>query len=415
MSTIITYLTSTTTLETLLRHFKTVPEGDIDAVVKFMNKQLGLTYISDLVELDWDGDIFSLVSFSSHVNKEGGKVRLTSAIHCLKVVEKFHILQGIESTIFLPSTFFKLKTLLPLIEKGMENILTLQEVKFPRNISHKNWIFLKRDITEILTFHGLDWTLTEDALLSPKLSIGVCYWFRKNIYNSNYEHLSRGPSSHEVWKALISWFSTSELISGRKAYLKGQLDEVRLDSVGSIEEFINKYTLLIEELTEIKEVDSSMMQSNASRIEDVGVQAVGQITKALAKIYVNVHGSKVFDKKKSKNSKTNVRRVESGDAEPKMHSNYLGKKDYAKLSSKLNDQELEEFHKTRVLTKKIKRILREDSNDEGEGKEDQVKVEIITSSSTDPKSGKRQAPASKVNSQGSGKKARKGKPNSQPA
>ena len=49
MSTIATYQTSATTLKTLLGHFKIVPEGDLESVVRLFNKQLGLTYISEFV------------------------------------------------------------------------------------------------------------------------------------------------------------------------------------------------------------------------------------------------------------------------------------------------------------------------------------------------------------------------------
>ena len=119
-----------------------------------------------------------------------------------------------------------------------------------------------------------------------------------------------------------------------------------MDSVGAIEEFVNKYTLLIEELTEIKGTESqnelveiirkgalssTSMQSNASRIENAGVQTVGHLTKVFSKIYISVHGSKVFHKEKSKNTKSSVRRVQPEKAEPTIHSNYLNK-NYGKLS-----------------------------------------------------------------------------------
>ena len=71
MSRITSYETHTTTLETLLGHYKSFPEGDLEAVVRFLNKQLGLTNTSDLVNLDWDGDIFSLVSLLSDIKTEG--------------------------------------------------------------------------------------------------------------------------------------------------------------------------------------------------------------------------------------------------------------------------------------------------------------------------------------------------------
>ena len=184
-------------------------------------------------------------------------MRLSSAIYVLKQVEKLYNLQGVENTIFLPPTFYKLKQVIPLIEKGMKSMASLYESKFPRPISHKNWVFLKRDIFDILKAQGLEWTLGEDSLLSPRLSVGVVVWFRKNIGPiSNYEHLVRGSTSKEIWDTLESWFNTSELISGRKTFLRGQLNEIKLDSVGAIEEFVNKYILLIEELTKIKGTES---------------------------------------------------------------------------------------------------------------------------------------------------------------
>ena len=236
---------------------------------------------------------------------------------------------------------------MPLIEKGMKSISSLHELKFPRNISHKNWVFLKRDIKDILRSHGLEWTLGEDSLLSPRLSVEVCVWFRRNIGTvSNYEHLVRGSTIKEVWDTLESWFNTSELTSGRKTYLRGQLNEVKLDSVGAIEEFVNKQLIEVkgaESQTELVEIirrgalSSPSMQSNAYRIEDAGVQTVEHLSKVFSKIYFSVHGSKVFHKEKPKNSKASIRRVESGKAETKVHSNYLNKKDYEKLSSKLNE------------------------------------------------------------------------------
>ena len=427
MSNITIYKTKTTTLKDLLDHFEDLEEENLDFVVKFLETQLGLKHIADMGKLDWDGDILSLVSLTSDIKKEGGKVRLASAIFVLKQVEKLYNLQGVEGTIFLPPTFYKLKQMVTLIEKGMNSMASLYECKFPRPISHKNWVFLKRDILDILKAKGLEWTLGEDSLLSPRLSVGVCVWFRRNIGPvSNYEHLVRGSSSKEIWDTLESWFNTSELISGRKTYLRGQLNEIKLDSVGAIEEFVNKYTLLIEELTRIKGTESqnelveiirrgalssSSMQSNASRIEDAGVQTVEHLSKVFSKIYVSVHGSKVFNKEKPKNSKANVRRVESGNAEPKIHTNYLNKKDYGKLSNKLSKAELETFHKTRNFTKKIKNILKESDGDKGV-EEGQVQEVVTTSPGTDPNNRKRTVHDIKANNQGPNKKSR---PNPQPA
>ena len=224
MSKITIYQTKTTTLRDLLGHFSDLVKKNLDFVVGFLENQLVLKYIADLGSLDWDGDILSLVSITSDIKKEGGKVRLASAIFVLKQVEKLYNLQGVEGTIFLPPTFYKLKQMVPLIEKGMKSISSLHELKFPRNISHKNWVFLKRDIIDILKSHGLEWTLGEDSLLSPRLSVGVCVWFRRSIgtisTSSNYEHLVRGSTSKEIWDTLESWFNTNELISGRKTYLR---------------------------------------------------------------------------------------------------------------------------------------------------------------------------------------------------
>ena len=371
MSTIKSFPTKTTTLKTMLEHFNNVPKGELESVVRFLTKQLGLTHITGLGNLDWDGDILSLVSLSNDAKKDGVKVRLASVIHCLKTVKKFHRLQGNEGTLYLPSTFYKLKMMLPHIDKGMKNMTALNEVKFPRPISHKNWLFLKRDINEILRVHSLEWTLWEYSSLSPILSTGVCIWFRKNVGTSKYEFLVRGSTSKEVWETLGSWFDTSKLTSGRKSYLRSQLNDAKLDSVGSIEDFVNKYYLFLEELKEINGADSqnelvdtirkgalssNLMQSNASRIEDAGVQTVEHITKAFSRIYVNVHGLKVFMNDKPRDNKQKVRRVETGKPEPKVHSNYSNKRDYEKLRNKLNEKELKNFHKTRNFTKKIKKV-----------------------------------------------------------
>ena len=193
-----------------------------------------------------------------------------------------------------------------------------------------------------------------------------------------------------------------------------------MDSVGAIEEFVNKYTLLIEELTEIKGTESqnelveiirkgalssTSMQSNASRIEDAGVQTVEHLTKVFSKIYVGVHGSKVFHKEKPKITKSNVRRVESGKAEPKVHSNYLGKKDYDKLRNELNEQELKILHKSRIFTKKIKKALNDSDEDKGI-EEGQVQEVVTTSPGTDLKTRKRNVPDARANNQGTNKRSR---------
>ena len=427
MSDITIYKTKVTTLRDLFDHFEDLEEENLDFVVKFLETQLGLKHIADMGKLDWDGDILSLVSLTSDMKKEGGKVRLASAIFVLKQVEKLYNLQGVEGTIFLPSTFYKLKQMVTLIQKGMKSLDSLYDIKFPRPISHKTWVFLKRDILDILKAKGLEWTLGEDSLLSPRLSVGVCVWFRRNTGPvSNYEHLVRGSTSKEVWDTLEYWFNSSELVSGKKTYLRGQLNEIKLESVGAIEEFVNRYTLLIEELTKIKGTESQnelveiirrgalsspSMQSNASRIEDAGVQTVEHLTKVFSKIYVSVHGSKVFSKEKHKNSKANVRRLEAGNAAPKMHSNYLNKEDYGKLSSKLSEAELESFHKTRKITKKIKKILSESGEDKGveEGQKQEV---VTTSPGADLNSRKRTVYNAKAINQGPNKKNR---PNPQPA
>ena len=427
MSKITAFNTETTTLRDLLSHFSDLVKWDLDFVVDFFKNQIGLEYVVDLGSLDWDGDILSLVPLTSDIKKEGGKVRLASAVFVLKNVEKLYNLQGVEGTIFLPPTFYKLKQMVPLIERGMKSISQLYESKFTRPISHKNWVFLKRDILDTLKAQKLDWTLGEYSLLSPSLSIGVVVWFRRNIGPvSNYEHLVKGSSSKEVWEALESWFNTSELISGRKTFLRSQLSEIKLDSVGGIENFINNYTLLTEELKRIKGAESqnelveiirrgalssSSMQSNAARIEDAGVQTVEHLSKVFSKIYVSVHGSKVFQKDKHKNSNTSVRRIKSEATEPKVHSNYLNKSDYEKLSSSLSEAELQTFHKTRKLTKKIKKILKENDDDKGT-KEGQKQDVVTTSPGTDPNSRKRTVYDVKANNQGPNKKNR---PNPQPA
>ena len=48
MSTITSFPTKTTTLGILLEHFNNVPKGELESVVKFLNKQLGLIHITDL-------------------------------------------------------------------------------------------------------------------------------------------------------------------------------------------------------------------------------------------------------------------------------------------------------------------------------------------------------------------------------
>ena len=88
------------------------------------------------------------------------------------LVEKFCKLQGIESTIFLSGTFLKLKTLVPLIKKGMKILPIYRKLSSPGTSAIKTG-YSKKVITEILSVHGQDLILREDSLLSLRLSISM--------------------------------------------------------------------------------------------------------------------------------------------------------------------------------------------------------------------------------------------------
>ena len=129
------------------------------------------------------------------------------------------------------------------VEKGLKTICDLQKLDFPKKLSHKNWQFLKKEIVNILCTYGLDWTISEQSSLNERLSNVVGCWIRKNLVNSKYEHLATGSSGKEVWKNMCNWFSTEELDSNKKSWIRSRLDGIKLDSVANIENFVNEYTL----------------------------------------------------------------------------------------------------------------------------------------------------------------------------
>ena len=220
------------------------------------------------------------------------------------------------------------------------------------------------------------------------------------------------------------WFSTEELDSNKKSWIRSRLDGIKLDSVANIENFVNDYTLLIGELREAKGDDtesdlitkirkathaSPTMQANSTRIDNTSITQVKDLTSVLGKIFVDLQGPKIYTQKIKSTNEATVRRVGSAD-KGNILSNYIDKHDYAAVIKSLNEDELGRFKETREITPKIRQIIQESKKKEGS----KVQNKAVTFSGTSTIIGKRPSPAKdsdlpkKKAKTGNGKRGTKG-------
>ena len=257
----------------------------------------------------------------------------------LQIIKKFYILQGNPMNLTLPDTIIDIQIMTDKVEKGLKTICDLQKLDFPKKLSHKNWQFLKKEIINILCTYRLDWTISEQSSLNERLSNSVGCWICKNLVNSKYKHLATRSSGKEVWKNMCNLFSTKELDSNKKSWIRSRLEGIKLDSVANIENFVNKYTLLINELKEVKGDDtqsdlltkirkathaSPTMQANSTQIDNTLIAEVSKLTKVLGKIFVDLLGPKIYIQRVKSTNEMKGQRVGSAD-KGTILSNYLDK------------------------------------------------------------------------------------------
>ena len=327
---------------------------------------------------------------------------MAAVFNSLRIIKRFHILQGDPRNLTLPDTIIGVEIMSDKIEKGMKTICDLQKLDFPKKLSHKNWQFLKKEIVSILCTYGLDWIISEQFTLSERLSNGVGCWIRKNLVNTKYEHLATGSSGKEVWDNMCYWFGTEELDSNKKSWIRTRLDGIKLDSVANIENFVNEYTSLVNELKEVKGDDtqsdlltkirkathtSPTMQANSARI-DTSIIEVSELTQVLGKIFIDLLGPKIYVQRSKTSTDSKMRRVGSAE-KGNILSNYLDKKDYAIIIKSHTEEELERFKETREITPKIRQLISDSKDKEGS----KVQNKAVTFSGTPTVIGKRPAPA----------------------
>ena len=178
---------------------------------------------------------------------------------------------------------------------------------------------------------------------------------------------------------MCDWFGTKELDSNKKSWIRTRLDGIKLNSVANIENFVNKYTLLINELKEVKGDDtqsdllnkirkathaSPTMQANSARIDNTAISEVSELTEVLGKIFDDLLGPKIYVQRAKTTTETKVCRVGSAK-KGNILSNYLYKKDYAIIIKSLNEEELERFKERREIPPRIRQLINDSKDKEG--------------------------------------------------
>ena len=430
-----------TTINQLLDYMMVLDQGDNESACKVIEMTFSIKYVSQIGYISWNEASLKLVE--STKLKECGISRAKSAVawKCLYEIERFHTLQGNISTLTIPDSITEVRTYSYKIERGLKVIPAMQEGQFPKKLTHRNWQYLKIEIPNTLKALGLEWLIEKGCDFCPQLSTGICCWFKKNLANTVYEHLAVGSSSQKIWQGINEWFGHHKLDSSKKSYLRSKMDEIKLDSVETIEKFVNEYKLIIKELKEVKgdesEADllskirraahlSPSMQANSARIDNTGIQKVSEITKIFNEIFVDLLGKDIYTvkttkpDKKSDGTKPNKPRPRrrtipspkqsvTSMPEHNILPNYLAKEDYAKIASALNDEELEKFKETRQVTPKIKQIL----SNKADKEESQVPSKAATNLGTEKATGKRRVSALKP-AQRASKKVKVNKPKEKP-
>ena len=213
------YKTNTTMVGEIISDYNLLSPSDLQIGTLLLEKIYGVTVVSQLGRSSWSDTSLDLINFSNK-SITISEAKMATVFNVLSIIKKFYILQGDPDNLTLPGTIIDIQMMTDKIEKGQKTICDLQKLNFPKKLSHKNWQFLKNEVVNILFTYGLDWTISDKSALNERLSNRVGCWIRKNLVDSRYEHLATGNSVREVWNNMCKWFSTEELDSNKKSWIR---------------------------------------------------------------------------------------------------------------------------------------------------------------------------------------------------
>ena len=144
--------TPATSVEQLLDLFILLSDHNRQYAALILEK---VCYGSDLDRSSWSDTYLNHIAFSSE-NINISKPKMAVAFNSLRIISRFHVLQGEHKNLTLPNTIIGIKILTDKIERGLKTICDLQKLDFPKKLSHKKWQFLKKEIVSILSTYGLD-------------------------------------------------------------------------------------------------------------------------------------------------------------------------------------------------------------------------------------------------------------------